>query len=449
MRKIFYLSLLLNLGINLSPHFLLGQERAVIDQVIAVVGNSAILESDVINQQRQMEAQGMQFGNDPLCAILDEVLYQKLLYNQAKLDSVEISEDQVEQVLERRLRFFIQQIGSRERLEAYYGKSIDELKEEFREIVREQELSQRMEANITEHVQVTPSEVRRFFNILPADSIPMVESELVMASIVKLPPVQPEEVDLVKMRLEEFRNRVLQGESFSTLAILYSEDPGSARRGGELGFYNRGELYPEFEAVAYGLKPGELSDIVETQAGFHIIQMIERRGEQINVRHILLQVKASPADLARARSELDSIKTLITSGDITFNEAVEKFSDDPGKINQGLMVNPYTGTNRFRSEELDPSLFFAVDRLSVGEISSPLPTTTDEGKQGFQLVKLISRLDAHRANLEEDYDLIQQLALQQKQRKAVNQWIMRKLSNTYVFVLEEYRHCEFGYDWIK
>jgi peptidyl-prolyl cis-trans isomerase SurA len=273
------------------------QERVVIDQVIAVVGISAILESDIINQQRQMEAQGMNFGADSHCMILDEVLFQKLLYNQAQIDSIEVADDQVEQVLERRLRFFIQQIGSREKLEAYYGKSIDELKEEFREIVREQELSQRMESKITENISVTPSEVRRFFNSLPPDSIPMVESELMLAKIVKNPPVSKEEIDVVKERLESFRTRVLQGESFSTLAIMYSEDPGSARRGGELGFYGRGELYPEFEAIAFGLRPGEVSDIVETEAGYHIIQMMERRGEQVNVRHILLMAKVSPLDL--------------------------------------------------------------------------------------------------------------------------------------------------------
>ena len=431
------------------PVPLQAQERVVIDQVIAVVGNSAVLESDVVNQRRELEAQGMQFGSDPMCAILDDVLYQKLLYNHAKLDSIEVSEDQVEQVLDRRLRFFIQQIGSRERLEAYYGKSIDELKEEFRDIVREQELSQRMEAKITENVQVTPSEVRRFFNNLHPDSIPMVESEMVMAKLVKMPPVRNEEIDLVKTRLEEFRNRVLQGESFATLAILYSDDPGSARRGGELGFYSRGDLYPEFEAIAFGLRPGEISEVVETQAGYHIIQMIERRGEQINVRHILLQVKVSPEDLAKARAKLDSIRRVINAGDITFDEAVEKYSDHPSKINRGLMVNPYTGTNRFRTEEIEPSLFFAVDRLEVGDVSAPLPMTTDEGRQAFRLVKLVSRIDAHQANLQEDYDLIQQLALQQKQQKVVRQWIDRKLESTYVFVHEQFRRCDFDLEWVK
>jgi peptidyl-prolyl cis-trans isomerase SurA len=425
------------------------QDRVIIDQVIGVVGTSAILESDIINQQRQLEAQGIDFGINPHCAILDDVLYQKLLFNQAMLDSIEVADDQVEQVLDRRIRFFIQQIGSRERLEAYYGKTIDELKDEFRELIREQELSQRMEAKITENIHVTPSEVRRFFNNIPADSIPMVESEWVLAKIVKNPPVRQEEINLVKERLEEFRQRVLQGESFSTLAILYSEDPGSARRGGELGFYGRGDLYPEFEAIAFGLRPGEVSDIVETQAGYHIIQMIERRGEQVNVRHILLLAKVSPLDLAKARNELDSIRNLIASGSMTFEEAVVKFSDDPNKINQGLMVNPYTGTNRFRTEEMEPQLFFAVEKLEVGEITAPIPMLSEDGGQAFRLVKLISRIEPHRANLQDDYDLIQGLALQQKQRRAIQNWINRKLLSTYVFIHENYQHCEFDFDWIR
>ena len=435
--------------LTVFPVITFAQSRVVIDQVIGVVGNSAILESDVINQQRQLEAQGIDFGINPDCAILDDVLYQKLLFNQAQLDSIEVADDQVEQVLDRRIRFFIQQIGSRERLEAYYGKTIDELKDEFRELIREQELSQRMEAKITENINVTPSEVRRFFNSLPEDSIPMVESEWVMAKIVKEPPIPKEEIDLVKERLEEFRQRILQGESFSTLAILYSEDPGSARRGGELGFHQRGDLFHEFEAVAYGLRPGEVSEIVETQAGYHIIQMIERRGEQINVRHLLLMAKASPSDLAKARNELDSIRNLIITGDMTFEEAVEKFSDDPNKINQGLMVNPYTGTNRFRTEEMEPALFFAVDKLEVGEITEPIPMMSEDGKQAFRLVKLISRIEPHRANLQDDYDLIQNLALQQKQRRAIQSWINRRLSSTYVFIHDNYQHCEFDFEWVR
>lgn len=427
----------------------LSQEKVVIDQIVAVVGTSAILESDIVNQSRQMQAQGINLGSNPECAILDDMLFQKLLYNQAILDSLVVSDDQVEQVLERRLRYFIAQIGSREKLEAYYGKSVEELKEEFRDIVREQELGQQMDAKITSNVKVTPSEVRSFFNRLPEDSIPMVESELILGQIVKNPPIQPEEIANVKSRLEEFKQRVINGESFNTLAVLYSEDPGSARRGGELGFFGRGELYPEFEAAAFNLRPGELSDIVETEAGFHIIQMIERRGEQFNVRHILLQPKVSPLDLMAARQELDSIRTIILNGEMTFAEAALKFSDDPGKINQGLMVNPYSGTTRFKSEEIEPNLFFVIDQIQVGDISAPIGMVTEEGQQAFRIVQLQSRTEPHLGNLQQDYDFIQQLALEEKKRKATEAWISRRLPNTYVFVHEKFKDCPFTLEWVK
>lgn len=440
---------ILFLSFILFSNPLLSQEKVIIDQVIAVVGNSAILESDVVNQRRQLVGQGIDLGPNPDCPILDDMLYQKLLFNQAILDSLVVSDEQVEQVLERRLRFFIQQIGSRERLEAYYGKSIEELKDEFRDIVREQELSQQMEAKITANINVTPSEVRSFFNRLPQDSIPMVESEIIMAKIVINPPIQPEEIAEVKNRLEGFRQRVLRGESFNTLAVLYSEDPGSARRGGELGFFGRGELYPEFEAVAFSLRPGEISEVVETQAGYHIIQMIERRGEQFNVRHILLQPKVSPYDLQAARQKLDSIKTIVQNGEMTFAEAALKFSDHPGKVNQGLMVNPFTGTTRFKSDEMDPNLFFVIDQMEVGNISSPVGMMTEEGQQAFRIVKLISRTEPHRANLQQDYDYIQQLALAEKKRKATMAWIGRRLPNTFVFVHDRFSNCEFELDWVK
>ncbi len=447
--KNFQISIIVFFVAIFSASPLISQEKVIIDQVIAVVGNSAILESDIVNQRRQLLGQGVDLGPNPDCTLLDDMLYQKLLYNQALLDSLEVSDEQVEQVLDRRLRFFIAQIGSREKLEAYYGKTVDELKEEFRDIVREQELGQQMEAKITRNVAVTPSEVRSFFSHLPEDSIPMVESEIVMGQIVKMPPVQPEEIANVRRRLEEFRQRVINGENFNTLAVLYSEDPGSARRGGELGFFGRGELYPEFEAAAFSLRPGELSEIIETQAGFHIVQMIERRGEQFNVRHILLQPKVSPVDLMAARQQLDSVRTLIQNGEMTFEEAAWKFSDDPGKINQGLMINQYTGTTRFRTEEIEPNLFFVIDRLEVGDVSSPVGMVTEEGQQAFRIVKLISRTEPHRANLQQDYDFIQQLALEEKKRRATQAWINRRLPNTYVFVQERFLDCDFELDWVK
>jgi peptidyl-prolyl cis-trans isomerase SurA len=423
------------------------QEKVIIDQVVAVVGNSAILKSDLFNQQRQLESQGITFGTNPQCELLDEMLYQKLLFNQAVIDSIEVSDQQVEQILDRRLRFFIQQIGSREQLEAYYGKSIEELKDEFRPLIREQELSQMMEAQITRNIRVTPSEVRSFFNNLHPDSIPTVESETELAHIVIKPPVEQEELAETKRRLNEIRERIIQGESFRTMAILYSEDPGSARRGGELGFYGRGDLYPEFEATAFGLRPGEISEIIETQAGYHIIQMIERRGEQINVRHILMQPKISPAQLSKARNKLDSIRRLIINEELTFAEAALKFSDDPSRVNGGVMINPFTNTTRFKNDEIDQNLFFVIDRLEKGEISSPVPMMTDEGRQAFRIVKVNNRIDAHVASLEGDYDFIQQLALNSKKMKAVQDWIRRRIGNTFISINENYLNCEFSIQW--
>jgi peptidyl-prolyl cis-trans isomerase SurA len=424
-------------------------QNANIDKVVAVVGNSAILKSDLFNQKRQLESQGVTFGPNPLCGLLDEMLLQKLLFNQAVIDSIEVSDMQVEQVLERRLRFFIQQIGSREQLEAYYGKTVDELKEEFRPLVREQELSQRMDAQITKNVRVTPSEVRRFFRNLPSDSIPMVDSEMELSQIVLMPKIEAEEKADVKRRLEEIRQRIIKGENFSTMAILYSEDPGSARKGGELGFYNRGELYPEFEATAFGLRPGEISDIIETQAGYHFIQMIERRGEQINVRHILMMPKVAPSQLAAARSRLDSIRGVIQRGEMTFAEAALKFSDDPSRTNGGIMINPYTTTTRFKNEEIDQNLFFVIDRLEKGQISSPVPMMTEEGKQAFRIVMLRDRIDAHVASLDGDYDFIQQLALNQKKQKVVKDWVTTRIGTTFIFINEEFTSCSFTAPWTK
>lgn len=425
------------------------QQRVVIDQVVAVIGNSAILKSDIIEQRRMLEAQGVDLGRNPECVLLDDMMFQKLLFNQAIIDSIEVSESMVDQEIERRLRFFIQQIGSRERLEEYYGKSIEELREEFREPIREQQISRRMEAEITRNVSVTPSEVRAFFNDLPEDEIPMVDSEMSMAKILIEPRIEDHEIQALKERLEGFRQRILEGASFSTLAIMYSEDAGSARRGGELGFYSRGDLHPEFEAVAFSLRPGEVSEIVETRSGFHIIQLIARRGEQVNVRHLLLQPKASPHVEQETRNKLDSLRRVIMRGDITFREAAQKYSDHPSGRTGGVMLNPYTGTTRFRSDEMESSLFFVVDRLEVGEISRPVPTMTDDGKQAFKIVLLRDRVEPHRANLQQDYDFIQNLALQEKKQKAIKRWVERRLQSTYVSIHDDYSDCDFDMKWIK
>lgn len=425
------------------------QQNIVVDHIVGVVGSNAILKSELMDQKIQVQTQGVELGDEPLCTMLDDMMFQKLLYNQAMVDSIEVDDAEIEMEIERRLRFFIQQIGSRERLEEYYGQSVDELREEFWDPIREQMISQRMESQITRNVSVTPSEVRTFFESLSEDEIPMVESELALAKIVIEPTLQVEEVEAVKERLEGYRQRIIEGENFRTLAILYSDDPGTARQGGELGFVRRGELHPEFEAVAFSLEPGEVSGIVETRSGYHIIQPIERRGEEVNVRHLLLRPQVSPEVEQETINKLDSIRTAIMSGEITFRDAARQYSDHRSANSGGIMVNPYTGTTRFKTDELDPNLFFVVDRLEVGEISRPMQTMTEDGGQAFQIITVRERVDPHPANLQQDYDFIKNLALQEKKDKRLDEWVKSRLKGTYITIHEDYEHCGFDHDWLK
>lgn len=426
------------------------QSGKVIDQVIAVVGSNIILESEVEAQYMQYK---MEYGNvssqsgEIKCSLFETMLYQKLLLNQAELDSVEVSDAQVEQEMDRRLRHYISMIGSPEKFEEYYQKSIIEFKEELREQVRELIRVENVQQTITANVTITPSEVRSFFRKIPSDSLPFINSEVEMSQVVKLPPINYDETEKVKNKLREFRLRVINGESFATLAILYSEDPGSAKNGGELGLFGRGEMFPAFEASAFTLKSGEVSDIVETEAGYHILQLIERRGEYVNVRHILIRPKVSPLDLAKAKIELDSIAKLIERDEYTFEEAVQEFSDDPSKNNGGLLINPMTGTSLFDSDQMDPKVFFVVDKLEVGDISSPVQFQTQDGKDAYRILFLKSRTDPHKANLKQDWDKIHDWALEEKKQETIGEWIAEKSENTYVKINNNFKDCVFINTW--
>ena len=380
----------------------------VIDQVVAVVGGNIILESEIEAQYLQYREQQRITGSSSFvkCSLFENMLYQKLLLNQAELDSVEVSNVQVESEMDRRLRHYISLFGSQEKFEEFYQKSIIEFKDELREQVEELMLVERVQQTITLNVNVTPSDVKSFFKKIPQDSLPFINSEVELAQIVKMPPVNAEERKRVRNKLQELRYRVINGENFATLAILYSEDPGSAKNGGELGLYGRGDLYPEFEAMAFTLKGDEVSEIVETEAGYHIIQLIERKGEFVNVRHILLRPKVSPMDLAKAKVALDSIALLIQDGTYTFEEAVVKFSDDPSKNNGGLLINPMTGTTLFESDQLDPKVFFVIDKLEIEEISTPVQFQTEENKDAYRILYLKNRTEPHKANLKDDYDTV-------------------------------------------
>ncbi len=424
---------------------------SVVDGVVAVVGANVILRSDIENQYLQFRSQGNIQGSAQKvrCQIMEGLLFQKLLLHQAQLDSVKITESQLDGNMDQRMRYFIGQAGSVEKLEEFYQKSMSEIKNEMRDIIREQMMVQESQEKITKEVNITPSEVKAFLKKLPKDSVPEISSEIEVGMIMKAPVIGDAEKQVCIDRLKSFKERIKKGDDFSTLAVLYSEDPGSAKKGGELGMFKRGDMRIEFEAAAFKLKPAEISDIVETEDGFHIIQMIERKGEYINVRHILLQPKVSMASMTRAKNILDSVGSLIEQKKITFADAVIRFSDDPSRNNGGLIINPVTGTSKFEAKELDPKIFFVIDKLKVGDISAPVLYKTDRGKEQYRLYYLKTRTVPHKANIQDDYAKIHQMALEEKKMDAMNSWIKERIGKTYISIDEEYRNCTFQREWIK
>jgi peptidyl-prolyl cis-trans isomerase SurA len=423
--------------------------QELLDQIMATVGGQIVLKSDIEKQYVQMLAQG---GDDPesRCLIFDQLILQKLLINQAQLDSVTVSDGQVEGELDRRMRYYVQQIGSEEQLEAYFKTTIRQLKDELRDVIRDQLLVQTMQSKITKDVTITPTEVRAYFESIPADSLPYIDAEMEIAQILRKPPVSAAERAAVRARLEEYRAKILAGDEFAVYAALYSQDPGSAKKGGELGFFERGTMVPEFEAAAFNLKPGELSAIIETKFGFHLLQMIERRGNQVNVRHILLQPKTNDADLYQCVNYLDSLRQAIEAGKITFEEAAQRYSDDEDTRNSGgLLINQETGTPRLSPDKMDRALFFQVDSIAIGKITPPLLTSTSDGKGAYRIVTVKSRSLPHKANLKDDYQKIQEVALSEKQNKALSEWISKKRKITYIRINDTMGGCKSLDHWVS
>ena len=440
------------------PMMAQNRQPQVVDKVVAVVGQNIVLQSDIENQYMQYVLNGAAGSAQAMrCQILEELLLQKLMLNQAEMDSITVTDDKVEASMNQKLRYFVSRMGSQEKLEAYFNKTITEIKDELRKAEKDRMIQELVQNGIMENVVVTPKEVYSFFNGIPSDSIPDVDTEYEIVQIVKRPPVSLDEKLQVKERLYQIRQRILKGESsFSTMAVLYSEDPGSARQGGELGFAGKGVYATEFENVAFNLHDGEISEVVETEFGFHIIQLIERRGETVNCRHILLTAKVPVESLEKAQNELDSVARLVRSGEITFEEACMQSSDDESKSNGGYLTNPITGGNRLSikdmqelAEELPEfkNLPFVIGRLEVGEISDPVPMTTNENKDGFRLVMVKKKVDAHKANLKDDYSLIQGWAVNMKKQEAMGKWIADKASKAYIRLDDSFCNCDFYFDW--
>ncbi len=427
------------------------EKGVIIDEVVAVVGKNFILHSDIESQYLQVKMQyGIAEGGMLLrCNLLENMMFQKLLVNQSMVDSIVVTEIQVDERIERNLRYFISQFGSRTKLEEYYKKSYTEIKEELKEPVKDQLLSEIMQERITQNVVITPGEVKAYFESIHTDSLPLIPAEYELQEIVKIPQISDKEMLDAREKLNEFRDRILKGESFTTLAVLYSEDPGSMSKGGELGFFSRGDMYPEFESAAFSLKPGEISPIIKTKAGYHILQLIERRGELINVRHLLIQPKPSTETIMASKQLLDSVYTLILNKHVSVDSAAMLFSDYPSKKSGGTMINPYTGTALFEAEHLDKSLIFAVEKLKQGEITKALPMSTDEGKNAYRLVYLKNIRSPHKANLKDDYDKIQNAALENKKAEIIEKWMNDKIKNTYIKIKAPYDACDFDNKWIK
>ena len=441
------------------PMMAQNRQSQVVDKVVAVAGQNIILQSDIENQYLQYRLEGHTSGTAQAlrCDIMRDLMFQKLMLNQAEMDSVSVTDERVEAELDSKIRYFIARIGSQEKLEAYFNKTISEIKDEVRRAAKDQLLQEEIMNGIRSKVVVTPSEVRSFYQNLPADSIPNVPAEYEIVQIVKRPPVSIDEKLQVKDRLYQMRRRILDGESsFATMAVLYSEDPGSNSKGGELGLTGKGVWAPEFENTAFNLRDGEISDVIETEFGFHIIQLIEKRDNMVNCRHILMSAKVPVESLEKAQNELDSVARLIRDGEMTFEEACKKFSDDDTKTNGGYLTHAATGANRLTlrdMQEMEQSfpeyknLPFVISRLEVDQVSDPIPMTTNDNKDAFRLVMVKKKVEAHKANLKDDYSLIQGWAQNAKMQKAIMEWVKEKAKKAFIRIDENFADCDFYSEW--
>lgn len=431
-------------------------ENSIIDEVIWVVGDEPILKSDVEAIRLQGEAEGMKWKGDPDCAIPEQIAVQKLFLHQAAIDSIEVTESEVLQSVDQQINYWIQTIGSKEKLEEYKKQSVTALRQSLHDDFRDRQLIEKMKDKLVSDIAVSPADVRRYFKDMPEDSIPLVPTEVEVQIITKSPKVAPEEINRVKEELRNYTDRVTKGEtSFSTLARLYSEDPGTARLGGEFDDYvGRGLLDPAFAAVAFNLTdPKKISKIVETEFGYHIIQLVDKRGDKIKVRHILRKPRISQEAVDEAEVVLDSVATSIRDGKYTFDDAAVYVSDDKDtRNNHGLMANSSEmgRTSKFRMQDLPPEIAKVVDTLQVGEVSKAFNMIDNRGKRVCVIAKLKSRVEAHRATITEDFQVMKNEVLAKRRESFIKEWIQEKLKATYVRMNDRYKNCDFEYQgWIK
>ncbi|MEE1271471.1 MAG: peptidylprolyl isomerase [Bacteroidales bacterium] len=454
MKKLFSLSVLISM-FNFVAIAQNTGNGVVVDKVIAIVGQNMIKQSELEGALLQQKMNSKLIIEDEFatkCDLLEGMLINKLMLHQAEVDSIEVTDDEVNREMDNRIRYMISAYGSQENLERQMRKSLSEIKDYFKDVIRDNIMISQIEQKLTGTLSVTPQEVVDFYNSIPKDSLPTIEQEYEFSQIVKIPQISEEEKESVKARLNDYRERILKGTKFSTIATLYSEDPASAKKGGELGFFSRGDMVGEFENAAFALQDGEISPIIETKYGFHIIQMIERRGNQVNCRHILLQPKVTSQQLGEAYKELEEIKEKIDKGEITFEEAIVKYSDDPSKVNQGLIVNPYNASAIFTKDVINETMS-NIEKVDFnakkqGEITKPVKFKT-ELSEAYRLIKVNRKTDAHKVDLTLDYDKVQASALDNKKTEIIKEWANKRLKKTYVKIDADYQSCDFKLNWTK
>ncbi|MDR3366947.1 MAG: peptidylprolyl isomerase [Prevotellaceae bacterium] len=428
----------------------IGQQN-VLDKVLAVVGNEVLLESDVEMEMMQLRAQGQLVDDEMRCHIFEQLLLQKLLLAQAKLDSLKENELAVTQEVEQSIRRISVQLGGMQEVEKYFGKPLFQLKEEWTAQMRERNLTQQMRMNIVSAVQVTPRDVELYYKSQAADSFPMIPDQYVIQQIARYPPSGSEVRFQVREKLLELRERVMNGEKFQALAVMYSEDQASARRGGELGMRTREEFVKPFSDAAFALKPGQVSQIVETEFGFHIIQMSEKRDEMANLRHILIRPKFSTETQQEASRLLDSIATVIRADSISFEMGVVRYSEDKNtRLSGGYVINPQTLSTRFEKDQLIPNDYYVLRDMKVGEISAPFESKDNTGNDIFKIIKFKEFIPSHRANFEQDYMVVHDITENKKQQETFDAWITKQIQSAYISIEPDMCRCKFSREgWVK
>jgi peptidyl-prolyl cis-trans isomerase SurA len=428
-------------------------QEIVVDKIAAQIGDNIILKSDIEAQKTQALASGVKLTPTFDCDILEELMFQQLLINQAKLDSLVVSDEQVDAEMENRIRVIENQIGSRQKMEEFYGKSVNQIKEEFREVIRDRLLAEEMEKKITGEINITPKEVQEFYKNIPTDSIPLINSQLSFQQIVDYPIVSKDDKKRAFDKLAGIRNEILGGKSFETMARIHSEDPGSAPLGGKIEA-SRGMMVPQFEAAAFNTVTGQVSEIFETTYGYHILKLISRKGDDYVCLHILIIPEYSNESLEKSAYRMDTCYNMLKTNQITWDDAVKRFSNDEStKQNKGIITNPITGEQTWDMEDLnqvDQEIFLLTDAMEKGDISSPnIYVNIFDRKKGVRIVRLMERTEPHRANLEQDYALIKRAAENDKKQKLIDRWIKDKIGNAYIRIDESYQNCTFRNAWVR